>query len=268
VVDFIEEVEEQLRSDRYRSLALKAGPWFIALLVGIVAVWLAVWGYDIWRDRNIAAASVAYDKALTELSQGDQTGAYNDFGPIAATGPAGYKTLALLQQGNIRLTANKDQDAAALFDRAAQAAPNAILRDLAHLRAALALMDVAPYAQLQTRLTALIGDKRPFDLQAREALAMAKLAAGKTAEARNDFNALTITLGVTQAMRTRAQAAMALIDSGEVPAALAAAKAAATMPPPKPGTFGGSGPGQPGSDTSSSQGAAAPQDQGASGTPQ
>jgi hypothetical protein len=266
VVDFIEEVEEQLRSDRYRTFARRAWPWFAALLAAVIGAFLAVWGYDTWRDRNIAAASVAYDKALTELTQGDQTGAYNDFAPIAHSGPAGYKTLALMEQGNIRLTAHKDADAAALFDQAAKAAPNAILADLARLRAVLALMDTAPYAQLQTRLAALIGDKKPFDLQAREALAMAKLAAGKTAEARGDFNALSITLGVSQSMQARAQTAIALIDAGEVPAALAVAKAAATMPPPKPGSFGGLGAATP--DNTTSQGAQAPQDQGQAGTPQ
>jgi hypothetical protein len=268
VVDFIEEVEEHLRSDRYRAFARRSWPWFAALLAAVIAAFLAVWGYDSWRDRNVAAASVTYDKALTELAQGDQTGAYNDFEPIARSGPAGYKTLALMEQGNIRLAAHKDADAAALFDKAAKAAPNHILGDLASLRAALALMDTAPYPQLQVRLTALIGEKKPFDLQAREALAMAKLAAGKTAEARGDFNALAITLGVSPSMQARSQAAVALIDAGEVPAALAAAKAAATMPPPKPGTFAGTGPAAPASDASSSQGAQAPQDQGQSGTPQ
>jgi hypothetical protein len=235
VVDFIEEVEEQLRADRYRALASRFLPWFLAAVAAVVIAWLAVWGYGVWRDRNIAAASVTYDKALTELASGDQTGAYNDLDGIAKSGPAGYRSLALLMQGNLRLSANKDSEAAALFDRAAAAAPNATLGDLARLRAALALLDDAPYAQLQTRLSALIGSKKPYDLEAREALAMAKLAAGKTAEARGDFNALTLTLGVTQSMRETAQAAITLIDAGEIPAVLAAAKAAATMPPPNPG---------------------------------
>jgi len=268
VVDFIEEVEEHLRSDRYRAFARKAWPWFAALLAAVIAAFLAVWGYDTWRDRNIAAASVAYDKALTELSQGDQTGAYNDFEPIARSGPAGYRTLALMEQGNIRLAARKAADAAALFDRAAKAAPNHIIGDLASLRAALALLDSAPYPQLQVRLSALIGEKKPFDLQAREALAMAKLAAGKTAEARGDFNALGISLGVTASMQARAQAAVALIDAGEAPAAVAAARAAAILPPSKPGTFGASGPTAQTPDSSFSSGAQAPQDQGQSGTPQ
>ncbi len=231
MVDFIEEVEEQLRSDRYRALASRWLPWVGAAVIATVIGWLGVWGYNTWRDRNIASASVAYDKAMTTLGQGDETGAFSQLTPIAQTGPAGYKTLALMLQGNIRLNAGKGTEAAALYDSAAKAAPNPIIGDLARLKAAEALMDTAPYPQLQTRLTVLIGDKKPFDLEAREALAMAKLAAGKTAEARGDLNALTLMLGVSQSMRGRAGAAIALIDSGEVPAALAAVKAAATMPP-------------------------------------
>ncbi len=130
-------------------------------------------------------------------------------------------------------------------------------------------MDTASYSDLQTRLTALIGDKKPFDLDAREALALAKLQAGKTLEARGDFNALTITLGVTPSMRARAQAAIAMIDAGEVPAALAAIKAAAALPPPKPGALGGSGPSAPQPDASGAQGDPSQgQPQGDPGTPQ
>ena len=270
MVDFIEEVEEQLRSDRYRALALRAAPWFAAALIAVVIGWLGVWAYDAWRDRDIASASVAYDKATAALAQGDETGAYDDFAAIGKTGPAAYRTLALLAQGNIRLNAGKTADAASLYDQAAKAAPNPILRDLAGLRAAQALLDTAPYAQLQARLSPLIGEKKPFELDATEALAMAKLAAGKTSEARGDFNALTLTLGVSQSMRARAQAAIAMIDAGDAPAALAAVKAAATLPPPRRPTFGGAGAGQPPSDSSSGPDAGAPpegQPQGDGGTP-
>jgi hypothetical protein len=252
VVDFIEEVEEQLRSDRYLAFARRAWPWFAALLAAVIIAFGVVWGYDTWRDQNIAKASVAYDKALTALAQGDEIGAYNGLEPVAKSGPPGYRTLALLQQGNIRLGAGKAEDAAALFEQASKVAPNPILHDLAALRAGLALVDTAPLPRVQTLLTPLIGANKPFDLEAREALATAKLAAGKTAEARADFTALSLTLGVSQSMRARAQAAIDLIDSGETAAAIAAAKTAATMPPPKPGSLTGATP----------QGAVAPQAQG------
>jgi hypothetical protein len=232
LVDFVEEVEERLRAERYGALARRYLPWFIAAVLAAIVGWLGVWGYDAWRDRDIGAASIAYDKGLTALSTGDQTGAFTAFDPLAKSGPAGYRTLALLQEGNMRLAAENTNEAASLYDAASKAAPNAILHDLAALRAAQAIMDTAPYAEVETRLKALIGDQRPFSLQAKEALAMAKLQAGKTQEARGDFNALGLTLGVSQAMRARAQAAIGLIDSGQAGLVAKVVGAAATMPPP------------------------------------
>ncbi len=256
MVDFVEEVEEQLRSERYATFARLYLPWFAALLLAVVVGWLGVWGYDTWRHRNIGAASLAYDKALTALASGDQAGAYDGLGQIAKDGPAAYRTLALMQQANIRLAAGKSDAAAGLFDAAAKAAPNSILKDLASLRAAQALIDTAPYPQVETRLKPLMAEKRPFALQARELLAMAKLQAGQVQEARGDFNALVLTLGVTPGMRSRAQSAIALIDSGQAALVGQVVRLAASLPPSAspniPGLSGAPGPG-----------AAAAQDQGA-----
>ena len=237
MVDFVEEVEEQLRAERYAALAKRVLPWFAAALGAVVLGWLSVWGYDLWRNHNIETASVAYDKGLAALVSGDQTGAYTAFDPIAKSGPAGYRALALMQQGDIRAQADKGSEAAALYDSAAKAAPNVVFGDLARLRAALVLMDNAPFPQIKTRLDVLIGDKRPFTLEAREALAMAKLQAGKVQEARGDFNALTLTLGVSQQMRSRAQSAIALIDGGQSKAAGEAVQAAAGLPPMDPASL-------------------------------
>jgi hypothetical protein len=234
VSDFIDEVDEQLRADRYREIARRTLPWFLAALAAVVVGFLGAWGYQHWRDQNIDKASIAYDKAMNSLLQGDETGAYAAFEPVAKTGPAGYKTLALIQQGNIRLNADKTVEAVALYDAAAAAAPNAILGDQARLKSALALLDTAPYAQEETRLKALIGPKKPYDLEAREALAFAKMAAGKTAEAKTDFSALMLMLGVSDGMRQRARTAISVIDSGQAKVAVDIAKLSATLPPPPP----------------------------------
>ena len=231
-MDFVEEVEERLRAERYAGLARRYLPWFIAAVVATIVGWLGVWGYDTWRDRNIGKASIAYDKALTELAGGDQTGAYNAFAPIALNGPPAYRTLALMQQADLRLGAGKAAEAVSLYDAAAKAAPNQIFGDLARLRAAQVLMDTAPFAQVETRLKALAGANHPYSLQAKEMLAMAKLQAGKVQEARGDFNALSLTLGVTPGMRARAQGAIALIDGGQGALVGQVVRSAATMPPP------------------------------------
>ena len=238
MVDFIEEVEEQLRADRYRALARRTLPWFLAALLAIIVGFLGAWGYQTWQQKTVDKASATYDKALTALSQGDDTGAYTGFDDVAKTGPAGYKALALMQQGNIRLGADKVDEAVVLYDAAAKAAPNDVIGDLARLKAALALLDTAPYAQMQTRLSVLIGPKKPYDLRAREALAMAKLQAGKTAEARSDFSAISLMLGVTDSIRARAQAAINVIDSGQAKVAVEVARTAATLPPPAQPSLG------------------------------
>ncbi len=231
MVDFVEEVEERLRAERYASFANRWLPLIVAAVVAVVVGWLGVWGWRTWQDRNIGRASVAYDGAMTALGSGDQTGAFTALAPVAKDGPAAYRSLALMAQGDIRLGADKPQEAAALYDEAAKAAPNAVFRDLARLRAAEVLMDTAPYPQIQTRLQPLIGEKKPYDLLAREALAMAKIQAGKVQEARGDLNALSLTLGVTAAMRNRAQAAIQLIDTGQAARVGQVVRQAATMPP-------------------------------------
>ena len=157
-------------------------------------------------------------------------------------------TLALMQQGDLKQEAGESAAAAKLFDAAAVSAPNPIFGDLARLKAAQVLLDTAPFAQLQTRLVPLTDPKRPYSIYAKEALAMAKLMAGKTTEARRDFNVLSLSLGAPDDMRQRCQLAVALIDAGEAPSAVAAVKAAATMPPPPaltlpPPSSGAQGPG-------------------------
>ena len=257
MVDFIEEVEEQLRSDRYRALALRIAPWFIAAFVAVTVGWLGAWGWSAIQDRNVAKASQAYDKGLQSLAQGDETGAFTTFADLGKSGPPAYRALALMQEGNIRMGANKTDEAVAFYDQAAKVAPTPVMADAARLKAALALMDTAPYPQINTRLSPLIGPDKPFDLFAKEALAMAKLMAGKAAEARSDFSALSLTLGAPEGMRNRAQAAIAVIDSGQAKTAAEVARAAAILPPPAQPSF-----------APSPEGAQAPQGQAPGSGPQ
>jgi hypothetical protein len=237
VVDLFEEVEEDIRSDHYLMMARRSGPWITALFAVVIFGYLAFWGFKAWEDRNLAAASSAYQNGLDALAQGDQTGAKADFDLAIKAGAPGYKTLALMQEGGLQLAAGKPDAAAALYDAAAKVAPSPAIGDLASLRAAEALLDTAPYNILADRLTPLTDPKRPYALYAKEALAMAKLMAGKTADARRDFELIPLQLGATDDMRQRSQMAIALIDAGEAQAAVAAVKAAATLPTTPPATL-------------------------------
>jgi hypothetical protein len=237
LVDLFDEVDEQLRSDRYVSLLRRIAPWVTGVFALVLLGYFGFWGYKAWQDRNLATAAAAYQKGVDALSTGDVAGANASFQATEKAGAPGYKTLALMQRAALALADGKSQDAAKLYDQAADAAPNQIFGDLARLRAALALLDTAPFAQLQTRLTPLADAKRPFAPYAKEALAMAELMAGKTEAAKHDFTVLSLMFGAPEDMRQRAQLAIAAIDTGEAPSAVAAAKAAATMPPSPPMTL-------------------------------
>lgn len=237
MVDFVEEVEEQLRAERYASLFRRFLPWFLVALAATIIGWLGAWAWQNWESRQIGAASIAYEKAVGFLSQGDLPDAEKTLAPLTQGAPGGYKTLALMLQANIRAAQDKPADAAAMLDQAAKAAPNAVLHDLAALRAAQVLMDATPYPQIETRLKALIGVNKPYDSAARELLALAKLQAGDLKGARGEFNALSLNLKASPSVRNRAATAIGLIDGGGgemvgkvVAAAVASPKTVMQMP--------------------------------------
>jgi len=257
VVDLFDEVEEQLRSDRYKQLALKALPWVAGLLLaaGIAAV--ALWGWRAYHQQAAEKASAQYAQALDAFESGRTDEAYRLWGETAKSPAKSYRSLALQQQGGMKLSQGKTAEAIKLFDEAAEAAPNPVIGDAARLKSAFALLDSAPYKDMEARLTPLIQDGRPYRVEAREALAFAKLMSGDLAGARSDFAVLRLMTEASSGLKARAEAAQSLIDSGSAKAVPAAVKAALALPPPIqlspgtqiPGLVAPAAPQQPGSAT-------------------
>jgi hypothetical protein len=232
VVDVFDEVEEQLRSDRYKSLALKSLPWVGALAVAAILGVGGWWGWNGYQESKADKASEAYQAALENAGKIGPAKAFPAFEAVSKDGTTAYKALALMQMGGIRLEEKKTAEAVAYFDQAAKLAPNPVLADLAGLNSALALLDTAPYKDVEARLTPLMGEKSPYRVQAKEALAFAKLRAGDLAGARGDFSVLSSSLdNSSDEVRQRAQGAMAMIDSGSAKDLSAIVKAAMALPP-------------------------------------
>ena len=232
MTDVFEEVEEQLRSDQYSALARRYLPWGIGIIVAGILIAAAVWGYGDYQTRQAGKAAETYAEALESVTKGDRAGAYVQFETVVKVGSKGYKALALMQQGGLRLDENKTDEAIKLFDAAAEVAPTPILGDAARLKSAFALMDTASFADVEKRLKPLTEIKRPYRAVALEALAMAKLSAGKVDEAKSDFNVITLLPDAPDAMRERAKAAISLIDSGTSKSLKDIAKAAVALPDP------------------------------------
>jgi hypothetical protein len=201
---------------------------------GLVA-WLAVWGWNQYNQQISDKASEQYSVALSAAAQGDSAKAQQLWGDLSKSPAKAYRTLALMQLGGAKLAGGKPEDikaAVALFDQAAGAAPNDILGDAARLKSAFAILDTAPFSEVEGRLGPLMKDGHPYRVQAREALAFAKLMKGDTAGAKSDFVVISQSLDAPEGARQRAKAAMDLIDTGSAKAVPATVKAALAMPPP------------------------------------
>ena len=184
MVDVFEQVEEELRSDRYKRLARTWLPVVGAVLgVALVAA-LAFWGWDSWQTSKADKASVAYDRGLESLEAGNATGADAAFIEAAKEGTGAYKAMALSQRAGIALVENRIPEAIAHLDEAARATRDPLLSDTAALKAAYLAMDSETIEQIEARLEPLVKDGRPFSAFALEARAMAWLQHGKVAEAR------------------------------------------------------------------------------------
>ncbi|HEY3694967.1 tetratricopeptide repeat protein [Phenylobacterium sp.] len=230
MADLFDEVEGRLRSDRYKAVGLKAVPWVLALVVVLIVGAFGVWGWRHYQQQGAEKASDQYARAIDAMQAGRDDEAFRLFGQVAKSGPKGYEALALMQQGALRLSGGKAAEAVVLFDQAAKAAPDPVLGDAASLKAAFALMDTAPYKDVEARLLPLAKEERPYRVEAREALAFAKLAAGDLAGARSDFVVISLLQDASEAARGRAEAAKTLIDSGSAKGVPAVVKAAALPP--------------------------------------
>lgn len=245
MVDVFEEVEEQLRSERLTSMFRKALPWIIGGTVALLVIAGGYWGWDAYNRSTADKASQLYDQGLEALAQQDEAKAFSLFDQVGRSGPAGYRTLAKMNQAGMRLQAGAVDEAVKLFDEAAKVAPDPILADFASLKSAFALLDTAPYADLEKRLMPLTGDKRPYRMQAKEAVAFLKLREGRLKEARSDFVVISQIFDATPGQRERAKQAIAVIDSGAAAGIGQAVKESLTAPPPQmmiPGLMPGGGP--------------------------
>ena len=136
--DLFEEVEENLRSDRYRALARKArhGCWRLRYRsAGCPPLASGVGNSIASRPRD--KASRQYAAALTAFVQGDPAKATQLWGDVAKSPAKAYQALALMQLGGVKMASGKPDDvkaAVALFDQAAAAAADDMLGDAARLK--------------------------------------------------------------------------------------------------------------------------------------
>ena len=270
MADLFHEVDEQIRSAQFQRVVRQGWPYAAVLVAVLAVVAIVAWALNQNELKQAATASERYAAALGTLEAGDPTHADGVFAQVARDGPRAYRALALMQQGGIRVKRGDAAAAVPYLDQAAQAAPNDILGDVARLQAAYIVMDGGNYPAIRARLTPLAAVGRPYRIMAREALAMIELASGRVAQAHSDLQLVSLSSDASDIAHNRAQAALALIQSGGWTSLAPLVKGSAGLtprtPPPNPAAPGSAAPDASGqaaaptaSDSDGSSPAGAPQ---------
>jgi len=222
VVDFINEVEEELRKDDYNRLLKKYGP-AIGIVLFLIIAGTGFLEYKKYAaDKKAQAVSAIYTAADKQLDEGSQDQAVAAFIDLGATGPEGYAGLSFMRAAAIREDQGDALGAVRLFDKAAEVFTIPRHKQLAQLKAAYLLADQGAYSDVVGRVTPLAETEAPYEFLARELLGYAHAESGDQVSAREQFAYLTSIPGVPETVKQRAEQSMALIG----------AKAALAVPQP------------------------------------
>jgi hypothetical protein len=226
------EVDEELRREQLLKLWEQYGTYVIAVAVLII---VGIGGFKYYEHRSLLAseaAGVSLAAAGREIATNKTAEAQKSLEAIVATSPAGYATLARLRLAAALLDAGKLAEAAAAYEAIAKTrGVDPLLADFAQLQAAVARLDSAGWTDMQNRLNDLTGDSNAWRYSARELLGLAAHKAGKTEEARTQFQRLIGDRGTPPGVAERARVMMAVLTEAEL---AKAAPPAAVTPAPAP----------------------------------
>ena len=211
------EVDEELRREQLLKLWEKYGTFIVAAVLLVV---LGVGGVKYYQYRTTVAAEAAGARlAATTRKSGQESSAEAQkvLEEIGTSGPAGYATLARLRLAAADREAGKLAEAAAAYEAIAKdASGDRLLADFARLQAASLKVDTASWTDMQNRLNDLAADGNPWRASARELLGLAAVKAGKSEEARQQFQRLLSDRDTPASIAERARILMAMLTEAEL----------------------------------------------------
>ena len=218
--DIFREVDEEVRRDKAQEIWRKHGPKFIAAALLFIA---SVAGWQFWQARQFkerAAAGAAFEAAIAEAN-GDKPEAQASLTALSAGRSGSYPALSRIRLASEMARAAKDDaahaNAISAFDAiAADAALPNEWRELAKLRAGLLLVDTAPLAEIEKRLSPLISANGIFRHSAREGVALSAWKHKENAKALDALQAIILDAETPQGLRQRAELLLAVVRAGPI----------------------------------------------------
>lgn len=213
MTDFIQEVDEDLRHERYKRLWDKYGKIVVAVVVLLIVAIAGTVAYRDWQKSRRAADTQKLIEAV-ELSATDQKLGPDALASLAKSAGGGVGTLARLHQAAALIRGGETPKAIEVYDQiAADGSVDAVFRDLAVLLAAQHRADGPEAASAALKLAPLVQDTNPWRHPALELTGAIALNQGDKGRARDIFRRLADDPTASPAIRGRAaEMAAALAD--------------------------------------------------------
>lgn len=203
---FIREVNEELRSERLKTVWSRFGKIIIAVAILIVVGTAGYRGYQYWQSHNASASGDRFLAALNLASQNKHDEALAAFQALEQDGTGSYPVLAQMRAAAVMAQKGDTEGAISAFSAvaASTAAPDA-MRDVARLRSAWLLIDAGTYEQVSAEAEVLTGGNHALRNSAREALGLSAYKAGDMVRAKEWFQAIADDAAAPRNVANRAQ---------------------------------------------------------------
>jgi len=231
VSDIFQEVEEDVRRERYEQLWKKYGNYILAA-AGVLV--LAVAGYQAWQNYDLSQRQKVSDQ-FRAAAQGAETGnapkAEADFSALAKDAPSGYATLAKFHLVGAYLAQGKRDPAVALL-RELMASSDELISNTARLRLAWIMADASPKADIVMMLQPMMAADSPWRFAASEVTAYVDLKDGARAQAIDEYQKLSQEAQAPTSLRQRATGIAEFLKANPDVAINTAAGGPPTLTPP------------------------------------
>ncbi len=172
MADFLDEVKEDLRRERYRELVDRYKVVLIAALAGIIGVTAGISLYDHYQREAKLEAAALYREVAMELREEDWVSALPRLNMVIEQGTHGYQLLARFHKAHIMVEQGEIDEALLMYDSIiADSAADLALRDLAILLSTWVMMehgDADDHENIDLRLKAIAGQGKPWHYSALE----------------------------------------------------------------------------------------------------
>lgn len=188
---FIREVNEELRSDQFRTAWQRYGRYVIALAAVIVIGTAGERIYAYWQTSQASASGDAFLAANDLAKANKQDEAMAALSQLEKDGFASYPVLARLRAAALK--AEKGDAAGAIADYGVIAKDGAVpaaIQDVARLRGAWLMVDTGTYEQVSAEAETLTATTNPMRHSAREVLGLTAYRLGDYKRARDWFQAI------------------------------------------------------------------------------